>query len=121
MPRKIDPLGRTKTARIDCRMTEYEKVVICEKAKSMNMYKGEYLVHLGMGYEVEVLPSKVTEEFLSELCRIGNNINQLTRNSNVVKKNIDKATDAQLKNVLDQFNRHLEQVAKKLSAIEGAL
>lgn len=87
-----------KTERIEIRATPEEKMKIIEKSLKANKSVSEYMIYCGSNKEIIVIDD--LPELVTELRRIGNNINQLTKlaNSRVitcvelegVKKEINK-------------------------------
>ena len=69
-----------KTDRIEIRVTPEEKMLITTKSKEANKSISEYIIKSSIGKEIIVI--KELPEMITELRRIGNNINQLTRLAN---------------------------------------
>lgn len=69
-----------KTDRIEIRVTPEEKMLITTKSKQANKSISEYIIKSSMGKEIIVINE--LPEMITELRRIGNNINQLTRLAN---------------------------------------
>jgi len=65
---------------VPIRFSDHELLVIDANAKRANMSRTEYLVSAGMGKPIVILDD--LKPMLSELRRIGNNVNQLTRKAN---------------------------------------
>ena len=65
---------------VPIRFSDHELSVIDANANRANMSRTEYLVSAGMGKPIVILDD--LKPMLSELRRIGNNVNQLTRKAN---------------------------------------
>lgn len=69
-----------KTDRIEIRITPEEKMKIALKSKQANQNISEYLIKSAVNNEIVVIND--LPEMVTELRRIGNNINQLTKLAN---------------------------------------
>lgn len=69
-----------KTDRIEIRVTPEEKIKIALKSKQANQNISEYLIKSAVNNEIVVIND--LSEMVTELRRIGNNINQLTKLAN---------------------------------------
>lgn len=69
-----------KTDRIELRVTPEEKMLITLKSKQANQSISEFLIKSSTGNKIIVINE--LPEMTTELRRIGNNINQLTRLAN---------------------------------------
>ncbi len=69
-----------KTDRIEIRVTPEEKMNIALKSKQANQSISEFLIKSSNGNKIVVINE--LPEMVTELRRIGNNINQLTRLAN---------------------------------------
>ena len=69
-----------KSDRIEIRVTPEEKMKIALKSKQANQNISEYLIKSAINNEIVVI--NALPEMITELRRIGNNINQLTRLAN---------------------------------------
>ena len=71
---------RIRNRVVPVRFSDHELSVIDANAKRAKMSRTEYLVSAGMDKPIVSLDD--IKPMLTELCRIGNNINQLTRKAN---------------------------------------
>lgn len=69
-----------KSARIEMRLTPEEKMKIVDNSMKAKMKISEYLINAGMNKEIKVINN--LDKTITELRRIGNNINQLTKLAN---------------------------------------
>ena len=69
-----------KTERIEIRVTPEEKMIITLKSKQANQSISEFIIKSSTGNKIVVINE--LPEMITELRRIGNNINQLTRLAN---------------------------------------
>lgn len=69
-----------KTERIEIRVTPEEKMTITLKSKQANQSISEFIIKSSTGNKIIVINE--LPEMITELRRIGNNINQLTRLAN---------------------------------------
>jgi len=74
---------RKRENRIHVRMTDEEAQFLCENFCNSGFHKREdYLRSILFGYKMEEKRHPDYSSLIYELNRIGNNLNQLTRNSN---------------------------------------
>ncbi|MBE9044568.1 hypothetical protein IQ255_09145 [Pleurocapsales cyanobacterium LEGE 10410] len=66
-----------KAARIDIRATPTEKAQLQVKAKASGMSLGEYLITAGLNRKMTEVTKTIDKALYLELCRQGNNLNQL--------------------------------------------
>ena len=71
---------RKRNRVVPVRFSDHELSVIDANAKKAHMSRTEYLVSAGMGKPIVILDD--LKPTLTELRRIGNNVNQLTRKAN---------------------------------------
>lgn len=71
-----------KLERIQLRVTPDEKETLRGRAQSLNMSLSEFMVKTCLDGKLSLPPSQINQEFVRQLARIGNNINQLTRHAN---------------------------------------
>ena len=76
---EVNPM-RKRNHVVPIRFSDHELSVIDANAKRANMSRTEYLVSAGMGKPIVILDD--LKPTLTELRRIGNNVNQLTRKAN---------------------------------------
>ena len=92
---------------IPIRFSEHELSAIDANAKRANMSRTEFLVSAGMNKPIVILDD--LKPMLSELRRIGNNVNQLTRKANSGEVYVVR---------LNEINEQLGAVASGLYAIQ---
>ena len=98
---------RKRNRVVPVRFTEQELSVVDANAKKANMNRTEFLVSSGMNKPIIILDE--LKPMLTELRRIGNNVNQLTR----------KANSGEIYVVgLNEINEQLGAVASGLYAIQ---
>ena len=68
-----------KAARIDLRATPTEKAQLQLKAKASGMSLGKYLIAAGLNQKSTQIIPAIDKALYLELCRQGNNLNQLAR------------------------------------------
>lgn len=71
-----------KAARIDIRATPTEKAQLQVKAKASGMSLGEYLITAGLNRKMTEVTKTIDKALYLELCRQGNNLNQLAGKHN---------------------------------------
>ena len=92
---------------VPIRFSDHELSVIDANAKRANMSRTEFLVSAGMNKPIIIIDD--LKPMLSELRRIGNNVNQLTR----------KANSGEVYVVgLNEINEQLGEVASGLYTIQ---
>ena len=111
------PYHHSKSARIDIRTTPSRKQEIKAKAAQCNMYVSDYLVHASLNLEIPQLPSNISREFMNQLSRIGNNLNQLTRIAHLLKEQLNEFSDEELVELLDEKNGLLMQIFEELKQL----
>jgi len=100
---------RTKSIKI--RLTEKEHQDLLSRSGDIPL--AEWLRNIGLGQEIADLPKrrkiypKVDPALTSQLARLGNNINQITRIVNQVKHGMDKIW---ILTALTGFRESLEQI-----------
>ena len=92
---------------VPIRFSDHELSVIDANAKRANMSRTEFLVSAGMNKPIVILDD--LKPMLSELRRIGNNINQLTRKVNSGEVYVVG---------LNEINEQLGEVASGLYTIQ---
>ena len=98
---------RKRNRVVPVRFSDHELSVIDANAKRAKMSRTEYLVSAGMGKPIVILDD--LKPTLTELRRIGNNVNQLTR----------KANSGEVYVVgLNEINEQLGEVASGLYTIQ---
>ena len=101
---------RKRNRVVPVRFSDHELSVIDANAKRANMSRTEFLVSAGMNKPIVILDD--LKPMLSELRRIGNNVNQLTR----------KANSGEVYVVgLNEINEQLGAIAVGLYAIQMAV
>ena len=68
-----------KAARIDLRATTTEKAELQLKAQASGMSLGRYLIAAGLNQKSTQITPAIDKALYLELCRQGNNLNQLAR------------------------------------------
>ncbi|MDJ0902870.1 MAG: hypothetical protein QNJ55_29125 [Xenococcus sp. MO_188.B8] len=75
---------KAKEARIQIRVTTKEKELLQSKAQACEMSLGKFLIAAGLNDEsIKVIP-ELNKSLYVELCRQGNNLNQLARLQNTL-------------------------------------
>ncbi|MGK7892073.1 MAG: hypothetical protein AB4372_00045 [Xenococcus sp. (in: cyanobacteria)] len=72
----------TKEARIHIRVTAREKELLQLKAQASRMSLGKFLIAAGLNLKSTRITPAIDKSLYLELCRQGNNLNQLTRLQN---------------------------------------
>ena len=89
-----------KTARVEIRVTEKEKIALKNKAQSLNMSLSELVLKTALDpTKITILPS-INSKLFTELSRQGNNLNQLTRqlNQSALKNQMPRLNQKGIKN-----------------------
>ena len=89
---------------ITIRVSEKEKKKLIEKSEVAKLSLSEYLIKQGLDKEIVIVDG--INEVVSELRRIGNNINQLTKLSNqgsITNVNLENVKE-ELKNIWQLLN-----------------
>ena len=73
------PVRENRTIVITSRFTPSEGVILRERATNSFISMSEYVRRATLERPIEQLPSEVNRLTYSELCRIGNNLNQLVK------------------------------------------
>ena len=82
---------RTRNKSIPIRVTEKELEAIDEAAKKAKKNRTEYLISAALGKEITVIND--LREMITQLKRIGNNLNQLTRKANAHEVDVVDLTE----------------------------
>ena len=111
------PYNHSSSARIDIRTTSSRKQAIKAKAAACNMYVSDYLVHVALNIELPQFPNKISREFINQLSRIGNNLNQFTRIGHLLKQQLNEYSDEELAELLDEQNELLVSMLTELKQL----
>jgi hypothetical protein len=114
------PYNHSKSARIDIRTTPSRKREIKAKAEKCNMYISDYLVHASLNLDIPQLPCKISREFINQLSRIGNNLNQSTRTGHQIKTQLNEYSDDELAELLDEQNELLMTISNDLKQLRDS-
>jgi hypothetical protein len=114
------PYNHSKSARIDIRTSPSRKREIKAKAAKCNMYVSDYLVHASLNLDIPQLPSKISREFINQLSRIGNNLNQFTRIGHVLKNQLNEYSGDELACLLEEQNRLLVDMSDELKRLKDS-
>jgi len=68
---------KNKKERIQLRVVPMHKTLLRAKAKLCNMSLSDYMIRCGLQQHISPPKSKINQECVRELSRIGNNINQI--------------------------------------------
>ena len=101
---------QAKTEILSCRVTPEQRKIIEEKAYSSYMTQSMYLRDCALEKKIVVI--KGVDELASELRKIGNNLNQLTRavNSGGIDEVDLSATREELKRIWQSLNSLTQEV-----------
>ncbi len=78
-----------KDARIHIRTTTTNKELLQLKAQEIQMSLSEFLIAAGLGLRTKQITPLINKSLYVELCRQGNNLNQLTRLQDTQENNLD--------------------------------
>ena len=70
---------RTHTKTFHIRFTEKEYQRLCEHSKKAGLPKSTYIRHMINGCSPQEYPAEMFRDFMEEIRRVGNNLNQLTK------------------------------------------
>jgi len=70
---------RTHTKTFHIRFTEKECKRLCEHSKKAGLPKSTYIRHMINGCSPQEYPAEMFRDFMEEIRRVGNNLNQLTK------------------------------------------
>ena len=106
---------KIKEARISIRTTTTKKELLQLKAKASKMSLGEFLVAAGLDLKIREVTPAIDKSLYVELCRQGNNINQLARLQNTIAASgLDPELDADDRKTLKDIRNLLDQILTKL-------
>ncbi len=104
-----------KKTQINIRLTTKEKELLQSKAQAYKMSVGRFLITAGLNPKsIKVVP-EINKSLYLELCRQGNNLNQLTRLQNTIAasgKNSELYSDDRA--MLENLGRLINQVLTEL-------
>ncbi len=103
--------GETRLAVVRARVTTAEKVFVQEQAAKAGLDESDYVRRRILGLPVSPAPSRIEASLLSELNRIGVNVNQLARAAN---------SGQPLPGNWNDLAGELAQILAKVSAAYGA-
>ena len=100
---------RKRNISIPIRVTEKELQAIDEAAKKAKKNRTEYLISAALGKEITVIND--LREMLTQLKRIGNNLNQLTRKANAHEVEVVDLTE--INNSMGEIYRAIFALARR--------
>ncbi len=106
-----------KDVRINIRVTTKEKELLQSKAQTYKMSVGRFLITAGLNPKSIKVTPEINKSLYVELCRQGNNLNQLTRLQNTVAasgQDLELYCDdrALLENLCSLINQVLTELKK---------
>ncbi len=107
-----------KAARIDIRATPTEKAQLQVKAKALGMSLGEYLITAGLNRKMIEVTKTIDKTLYLELCRQGNNLNQLagihnTQAASGKDSKLHPDDRAMLEKIYDLLRQNLNQLQER--------
>ena len=107
-----------KDARIHIRTTTTKKELLQLKAQDYQMNLSDFLIAAGLGLKTKQITPEINKSVYVELCRQGNNLNQLARLQNTLAASgLDPELDLDDRKTLENIQTLLEKILTKL---EGA-
>ena len=106
-----------KDARIHIRVTTKEKELLQRLAQASNMKLGKFLITAGLNSQSIKVTPKINKSLYVELCRQGNNLNQLARLQNTLAASgqdpeLYSDDRAMLENLCSLINQALAELEK---------
>ena len=104
-----------KAARIHLRTTTTNKELLQAKAQDSQMTLSDFMIAASLGLEINQVTPAIDKSVYVELCRQGNNINQLARLQNTLAAS-GKAPELDLDElkILENIQTLLDQILTKL-------
>ncbi len=104
-----------KDARIHIRTTTTKKELLQLKAQDFQMSLSDFLIAAGLGLRTKQVTPEINKSIYVELCRQGNNLNQLTRLQNTLAASgLDPELDLDDRKTLKDIRTLLEKILTKL-------
>ena len=104
-----------KDARIHIRTTTTKKELLQLKAQDFQMSLSDFLIAAGLGLKTKQVTPEINKSLYVELCRQGNNLNQLTRLQNTLAASgLDPELDLDDRKTLKDIRTLLEKILTKL-------
>ncbi len=104
-----------KDARIHIRTTTTNKELLQLKAQDLQMSLSDFLIAAGLGLKTKQVTPEINKSVYVELCRQGNNLNQLTRLQNTLAASgLDPELDLDDRKTLKELRTLLEKILTKL-------
>ena len=104
-----------KDARIHIRTTTTNKELLQLKAQDFQMSLSDFLIAAGLGLKTKQVTPEINKSVYVELCRQGNNLNQLTRLQNTLATSgLDPELDLDDRETLENIRTLLEKILTKL-------
>ena len=114
-PREIRRQKEFKDARIHIRTTTTNKELLQLKAQDFQMSLSEFLIAAGLGLRTKQITPEINKSLYVELCRQGNNLNQLTRLQNTIAASgLDPELVLDDRKTLKELRSLLEKILTKL-------
>ena len=105
-----------KEARIEIRATPTEKELLQLKAEASGMSLGKYLINAGLNKKSTRITKAIDKSLYLELCRQGNNLNQLTHlhnNQTTSPTALTPDDRAMLENIHNLLTQTLNQLLER--------
>ena len=113
-----DDKKEIKDARIHLRTTTTNKKLLQGKAQDSQMSLSDFMIAASLGLEINEVTPAIDKSLYVELCRQGNNLNQLARLQNTLAASgLDPKLDLDDRKTLKELRTLLDQILTKL---EGA-
>ncbi|MDJ0902454.1 MAG: hypothetical protein QNJ55_26985 [Xenococcus sp. MO_188.B8] len=104
-----------KDARIHIRTTTTKKELLQLKAQDFQMSLSDFLIAAGLGLKTKQVTPEINKSVYVELCRQGNNLNQLTRLQNTLAASgKHPELDLDERKTLKELRTLLEKILTKL-------
>ena len=104
-----------KDARIHIRTTTTKKELLQLKAQDFQMSLSDFLIAAGLGLKTKQVTPEINKSIYVELCRQGNNLNQLARLQNTLAASgRDSTLDLDNRKTLKDIRTLLDQILTKL-------
>ena len=104
-----------KDARIHIRTTTTNKELLQLKAQEIQMSLSDFLIAAGLGLRTKQITPEINKSLYVELCRQGNNLNQLTRLQNTIAASgLDPELVLDDRKTLKELRTLLEKILTKL-------
>lgn len=109
-----------KELRKTIRFTQKELEKIKEKASNLNIGFSQYIIYSALNKQIASKKNPLYKELITQLARVGNNLNQIAKVCNK-DKTINKQVTSNLIIAIAELQKQLNNISQKLNKVSDDL